>query len=212
MQVRINQGAGLAGRKHGSPSAWQLHFIASLRHWDSHLFILSNVLYRRPVRTSPGRNVFFNKNSAPNGPADQVKWPFHRLLTICLKHYLISFLLFSLPTQIVSALNHSCWTNLDLMQPAYFLPTSRLFLHSSKATGKLKIQKKTYLNDSPLPWIWLMRSTGKWILFLEAAGLGDWSSQEQIYKLGEGRSLMLGISISGWIFMDTSLVCEDKGK
>lgn len=92
------------------------------------------LLFRRPVHTGPARNVFFNQNSAQNSPAERVKWPFHMLLTICLEHYLISFPLFSLPTQIVFALNHSFWTYLDLKQPAHFISTSRPLLHFAKAT------------------------------------------------------------------------------
>jgi hypothetical protein len=86
----------------------------------------------------PCQNVFFNQNSAPNSPADQVKWPFHILLTICLKHYLISFPLFSLPTWTVLTLNHRCWMHKDLMQPMHFIPPDGLFLHFAKATGTCK--------------------------------------------------------------------------
>lgn len=92
------------------------------------------LLLRRPVHASPARNVFFNQNSAQNSPAEQVKWPFPMLLTICLEHYLIRFPLFSLPVQIVFALNHSFWTYLDSMQPAHFISTSRPLLHFAKAT------------------------------------------------------------------------------
>lgn len=92
------------------------------------------LLLRRPVCTSPAWNVFFNQNSAQNSPADQVKWPFHMLLTICLKHYLLSFPLFSLPAQRVSALNRRFWTYLDLTQPECFTSTSLPLLHFAKAT------------------------------------------------------------------------------
>lgn len=105
----------------------------------SHLVILSNVLYRWPVHSSPSKNVFFNQNSAPNSPADQVKWPFHALLTICLMHYLISFLLFSLSTQRALCLHHSLFgfdTNIHFTPPAQFVSK----LAKKKKTWKCKTQ------------------------------------------------------------------------
>lgn len=53
------------------------------------------------------------------------------LLMMCLKHYVVSFPVVSLPTQTVSALNHRFWRYMDLM---HFVSTSRPLLHFAKAT------------------------------------------------------------------------------
>ena len=74
------------------------------------------------------------------------------LLTICLRHYLLSFPLFSLLAQRVSALNHSFWTHLH---PLHLTPSPRCILQ--KQHKNLKPWKKNkYLNDSPLLLVWLI--------------------------------------------------------
>lgn len=61
-------------------------------------------------------------------------------------------------------------------------------------------------------------ASGKWgpqgdvMFFLQAAGLGDYSSQEQIHKQKEWESVILEAGQPGWIFTEEDVVCENEGR